>query len=131
MKHLLTGEVKLFNLKKDYGEKNDLANMMPEKVAEMDNSLTAYLKEIDSEDIQDVYQARLEELDQFEANAMIKYKGKVARLDPVKNSDKIATLKHALDMEKGRYAQNRLQVENNKKSSHWAGSGTKNIKRRR
>jgi hypothetical protein len=56
MKHLLTGETQLFNLKSDYSEKFNLAREMPEKAAELDKVLSDYLVSIDAEDVQDVYQ---------------------------------------------------------------------------
>jgi hypothetical protein len=43
--------------------------LLPEKAAEMDKVLTAYLAEIQAEDVQEVSCARLEELDRFEARA--------------------------------------------------------------
>ena len=122
MKHLLTGDVQLYNLKNDYSEKQDLSKVMPEKVAEMDKVLTKYLEEIDAEDVQDVYVARLEELDHFEAQARDIYARESARLDPVADAAKLKELKQRLDGNLERFARNREEVAVYRTSSHWAGS---------
>ena len=44
-----TGQLKLFDLSKDVVEHNDLAKQMPEKVAELDARLTAYLKAVNAQ----------------------------------------------------------------------------------
>lgn len=41
-----TGDVKLFDIGKDIGERNDLAEMMPDKAAGMEKTLMAHLEEI-------------------------------------------------------------------------------------
>ena len=43
MRHIRTGEAKLFNLKNDYSEKNNLINSMPEKAKELNDILNEYL----------------------------------------------------------------------------------------
>ena len=43
------GRVELYNLKKDIGEKNNLAEKMPEKAAEMLAMLKAWRKEVDAQ----------------------------------------------------------------------------------
>jgi arylsulfatase A-like enzyme len=47
------GRLHLYNLKKDIGEQNDLADAMPEKVAEMRKSLHAWYKEVDARFLQE------------------------------------------------------------------------------
>ena len=122
MKHLLTGETKLFNLADDIGEKNNLASSMPEKAAEMDKVLTAYLEEIDAEDVQDVYQARFEELDHFEAMAKSNYEKNSTRLKHTGDAAGIADLRVKLDADLERFAKNREEVRINMQSTHWAGA---------
>ena len=46
MRHLNTGEIKLFNVVKDMSESKDLSNTMPEKVKEMTQELDAYLGKV-------------------------------------------------------------------------------------
>jgi arylsulfatase A-like enzyme len=125
MKHLLTGETQLFNLKSDYSEKFNLAREMPEKAAELDKVLSDYLVSIDAEDVQDVYQARLEELDHFEAQSREIFARESARLDPVADADKIAQQKKRLDDNLLRFKKNREEVAVYRTSSHWAGGPPK------
>ena len=121
MKHLLTGEMQLFNLKNDYSEKQNLAKAMPEKAAELDKILADYLESIDAEDVQDVYQARLEELDHFEAQSRDIFTRESARLDQVVDAAKIAKMKKRLDDNLARFDKNREEVAVYRTSSHWAG----------
>jgi arylsulfatase A len=121
MRHLLTGETKLFNLKDDYAEKNNLAASMPEKAAEMEKALSAYLQEIDAENVQDVYQARFEELDHFEAMSKEQYEKNLAKLQAQGDSAGIEVLKQKLEADINRFAKNRIEVEKNMKGTHWAG----------
>ena len=46
MRHLNTGEIKLFNVVEDMGESNDLSKTMPEKTADMVRKLDAYLEKV-------------------------------------------------------------------------------------
>lgn len=48
MKWYETGEVKLFDLSKDIGEKNDLSKKMPEKTAELKGRLERYLAAVNA-----------------------------------------------------------------------------------
>ena len=41
-----TGQVKLFEIEKDIGERTDLAPKMPDKAREMETRLASYLKEV-------------------------------------------------------------------------------------
>jgi hypothetical protein len=55
MRHLNSGELKLFNVATDYAEQNDLASKMPEKAAELDRIRAQYVKEVDGGTIEEVY----------------------------------------------------------------------------
>lgn len=44
-----SGELRLYDLSKDLGERNDLAKQMPDKAAELDRRLTDYLKSINAQ----------------------------------------------------------------------------------
>ncbi len=121
MKHLLTGETKLFNLVDDIGEKNNLISTMPEKAARLDKVLKTYLKEIDAEDVQDVYQARFEELDKFEKMAREVYAKDAARFKAAGDSAGFAKAKARLDETLERFDKNRKEVRRNMQGSHWAG----------
>ena len=60
MRHLNSGELKLFNVATDYAERQDLAQRLPEKVKEMDMILSQYVKEVDGGSMSDVYAAYFE-----------------------------------------------------------------------
>ncbi len=121
MKHQLTGDVRLYNLQNDYAEKHNLAKSMPEKAAELDKALVRYLDEIEAEDVQDVYKARFEELDRYQAQAVATYVRKICDLDAGEDKEAIARLKQALEKDKARVAKNREEVKANMKGTHWAG----------
>ena len=65
MRHLNSGEIKLFNIAKDMGETNDLTKKMPAKTAEMVQQLDAYLQKVGAWTMQEVYATRLEELEKW------------------------------------------------------------------
>ena len=80
MRHLNTGEIKLFDVAKDIGETKDLSKSMPEKKASMVRKLNSYLKKVGAWTMEEVYQARLEELEKWIAQ----------------NQEEIAECKHKL-----------------------------------
>ena len=65
MRHLNTGEIKLFNVAKDMSESKDLSNSMPEKVSQMTQKLDAYLKEVGAWSMKEVYETRENELNRW------------------------------------------------------------------
>ena len=79
MEHLLTGEQKLFNVASDHRERHNLIKKYPAKAAELKARMSRYLESIDAEDVQDVYKARLTELDRFEQKARTSHPRKVER----------------------------------------------------
>lgn len=68
MRHLNTGEIKLFNVVKDMGESNDLSKTMPEKTADMVRKLDTYLEKVGAWKMKEVYATRLEELEKWIAD---------------------------------------------------------------
>ena len=54
VKDLNTGKSRLFNVAEDVGETKDLSKSLPAKAADLDNRLTAYLKQVDAETIGDL-----------------------------------------------------------------------------
>lgn len=65
MRHLNTGEIKLFNLVDDMGETKDLSVAMPEKTADMVRKLDAYLEKVGAWTMEEVYKTRIEELEMW------------------------------------------------------------------
>jgi len=68
MRHLNTGEIKLFNVEVDMGESNDLSRAMPEKAADMVRKLDAYLEKVGAWKMEEVYATRAEELEKWIAD---------------------------------------------------------------
>ena len=64
MRHLNSGEVKLFNVATDYAEQQDLAKRLPEKAKEMDRILSQYVDDVDGGAMSEVYAAYFEWLDE-------------------------------------------------------------------
>ena len=65
MRHLNSGEIKLFNVVKDMGETNDLMKQMPEKTTKMVQQLDAYLQKVGAWTMDEVYATRTEELEKW------------------------------------------------------------------
>ena len=72
MRHLNSGELKLFNVVEDMGETNDLAEKMPEKTTEMVRQLDAYLQKVGAWTMEEVYATRLEELENWTLENQLK-----------------------------------------------------------
>ena len=122
MKQLITGETKLYNLEVDYSEENDLSAQEPEKIAEMEGILADYFKMIESENMDEVYAARMEQIDGFEKSATENYIRKVARLDPVEDRAKIEALYNEYNEDLERFTKNKVEVARNRVSSGWIGT---------
>jgi arylsulfatase A-like enzyme len=69
MRQLNTNELRLFNVAKDLSEKENLAQTMPEKAAEMAQVMDKYLESVGAITIDEVYKAREEELHYFKNRA--------------------------------------------------------------
>ena len=119
MRHIRTKEIRLFDLKNDHSEKQDLAQKLPEKVAEIEKILDAYLDKIDAESLDAVYEARFEQLDKFEAQSVIQYERNVKHLDVVVDAEKINFFEDKLEKDKLRFADNREEVRRNMMSTDW------------
>lgn len=63
MRHLNSGELKLFNVATDYAEKHDLSARLHEKAEEMDQIRARYVDEVDGGAVSEVYAAYFEWLD--------------------------------------------------------------------
>jgi len=64
MRHLNSGQLKLFNVDSDYAEQLDLTQELPEKVKQMDQALSQYVAYVDGGTINEVYAAYFEWLDE-------------------------------------------------------------------
>jgi arylsulfatase A-like enzyme len=101
MRHLNSGEIKLFNIKNDYREEHDLSSAMPEKVASMDAIRRKYVEEVDGGTIQEVRQALYDLMDEFSRRSKEAFKKNLAKLaaqnPPDFEAQKAALLKELND----------------------------------
>lgn len=80
MRHLNSGEFKLFHLKTDYREENNLASSMPEKVQEMDRICREYVEEVNGGTVEESRQAHHKKMDKFSQQAMELFERKLSLL---------------------------------------------------
>lgn len=103
MRHLQSGDMKLFNVADDYREQHDLAAEMPEKVAELNRIRQEYIDEVDGGKLEDVFAAYNDWLDEAELKAEEGVQKKIAALEKDKPADieaQKAALKEELEAKK-------------------------------
>lgn len=119
MRHLNTGETKLFNVIKDMGETKDLSKSLPEKKAAMVRKLDAYLKKVGAWTMEEVYETRLEELDKWisEKKKQVADCKEELRKNPKDKSyrDRLKKAKESI----ARLLKTRSEVVANQASSNW------------
>ena len=119
MRHLNTGETKLFNVAKDMGETRELSKSMPEKKAAMVRKLDAYLQKVGAWTMEEVYETRFEELDKWISE---KKKQLADCKEDLRENPKDKSHRERLKKAKESIAKllkNRSQVEANQASSNW------------
>lgn len=121
MKHLNTGEMRLYDVTKDLGEKNNIAAQMPEKVAEMDKIMQSYLTSIDAEKIEDSYDIRLEMLATESERTTKRFEKETAKLDPGTDAAKIQKLKKEYETRMAFFKNRTESVLFNRTSGHFDG----------
>ena len=119
MRHLNTGEIKLFNVAEDMGETRDLAQAMPDKVESMARKLDAYLKKVGAWTMKEVYDTRQEELETW----MKRDEKKVSEFErQIANGNQSQKLQNELKAAKSQVAKfkkNLEQLAENRKSARW------------
>ena len=80
MRHLNSGEFRLFNIRTDYREAQDLSSALPEKVAEMDAIRYKYVESVDGGRIGQVRQALYDTMDEFSRRSKDGFKKSLAKL---------------------------------------------------
>ena len=106
MRQLNTGEIKLFNIDKDLSEKNNLAQQNPEIAASLADQMDSYLAKVNAPKIEDVYEARLGELENWVAEAKNNFKKNLAARSKKKSASQIVEItaqlqkKYDADMER-------------------------------
>lgn len=94
MRHLNSGEIKLFNVVTDIGETNNLVHAMPEKAARMIRELDDYLAKVGAWTMDEVYSAREQELVEW----IIEDQGKIAKLtERMSEVDRSDAIRESLD----------------------------------
>ena len=125
MRQLNTGETRLYNLTKDYREKHDLSKSMPEKAAELDKIMQAYLKKVGATKIEEVYPTRLAEIDGFKKMTQRVYvqrlNEKLAKAPADKHAAIKADMKKWLDREMKRHAKSIEHCEMQMENTKWIG----------
>ena len=96
MRHLNNGEHRLFNVSNDIEEQRDLSKTMPKKAKELLNDLDAYLKEVGAENIEDMRDARVNELIRYTARTNEEIKQTLALLNGTASDERKKQLEVAL-----------------------------------
>ena len=63
--NLHNDEVRLFDLSQDLGEASDLSERMPERTDQLRRRLISYLSEVSAEDLDEMFDARIRELNRY------------------------------------------------------------------
>lgn len=87
MRHLNSGEIKLFNIRIDYREQHDLSAGMPERVRSMDAIRAKYVEDVDGGTAQQVRDALYDTMDAFGVRAKEAFNKKLADLKEQKPAD--------------------------------------------
>ena len=113
MEHLLTGEQMLYKVSSDYAETKNLIYEEPGKALELQAAMTEYLKAVDAEEVQDVYEARFAGLDRFEAQARAVHARSVEGV--AGDKEVIAEAGERLEQDLERFEKNRKECRENMK----------------
>ena len=87
MRQLNSGKMKLFNIRTDYREENDLASTMPDKVAEMEAIRRNYVEEVDGGTAEQAREALYKTMDKFSSQSKEGFRKALARLKEQKAPD--------------------------------------------
>lgn len=118
MKHLNSGEAKLFDMSTDYRESTDISELNDGLVEEFDGLLEDYLDQVNAYGVAEVYAARYLQLDEFERRAH-----EVFQQEQRKGSATKAVSLNKLEKELARFKRNREEVVLNKNSNSWIKPG--------
>jgi arylsulfatase A len=120
MRNMNTGEMRLYNVKTDYREENNLAEQMPEKVALMDKALREYVDDVDGGKVEEVYQAAIELFDEFDRREHENYAKKLADLKETSASEaEFTKLKEAHEKKLRSNMVKREMIKDQRTSPDW------------
>lgn len=80
MRHLTSGELKLFNIRTDYREQHDLSTKMPERAASMDRIRQQYVDDVRGGTIGQVRQALFDLMDDYSNRSKVAFRKDLAKL---------------------------------------------------
>jgi arylsulfatase A-like enzyme len=120
MKHLNTGDIKLFNLDEDYQEKNNISQSNKNVVQKLDKILQNYLNSVNAYDMDDVYNARLLQLNDFEKRHLNGFE-KFLKSEKSASKEDAENAKRKLFEALERIQFGREQVAKNRYSGTWSG----------
>lgn len=80
MRHLNSGEMRLYNIKTDYAEQQDLAKQMPERVASMNAIRQEYVDAVDGGSVEQARVAHANLMDKFTEQSKEQYRKSLQRL---------------------------------------------------
>jgi arylsulfatase A-like enzyme len=129
MRHLNSGEIRLYNIKTDYREENNLADSMPEKVASMDKLRQDYVDKIGGGSAEDVREAQFKAQDEASEQLKRIYKNKLAVLEKESPTDleaKKAELLKALNVILKKHELNKEKARRHAELYSWRGYVDKN-----
>jgi len=130
MRHLNSGEIKLFNIRKDYREQNNLRGSMLEKVSEMDAIRRKYVEDVDGGTADEVREALYKTMDRHSSQAKDGFRKKLAQLEEDKPSDletqKTALLKE-LNQKLKKSAMNKEKTRLHARLHSWREGASKNV----
>ncbi len=119
MRHLNTGELRLFDVARDMGETKDLSKSMPNKVKAMSHKLDDYLEKVGAWTMEEVYDTRLDELNGW----IVRKKEEIAECErklQSKPEDKALLGRRAKLRESLRkYLRTVEEVSENRRSANW------------
>lgn len=129
MRHLNSGEIKLFNIRTDYREEHDLRGTMLEKVSEMDAILRKYVDEVDGGTADEVRDALYRTMDRFSSQAKDGFRKKLAQLEednPPDLETQKATLLKELNQKLKKNALNKEKTRIHASLHSWREGADKN-----
>lgn len=122
MKHLVTAETRLYNIREDYKQEQDLSVSMPEKVASMEAVRQQYIDAVDGGEIEVVYDALYDLMDEFSRRARVTYERKLAELiaeNPADLTERKAALLAEMNITLKRNAVNKEKTRIYSQSKVW------------
>ena len=124
LRHLTSGELRLFDVAADYAEEHDLSKQLPKKVAEMDRVRQQYVRKVDGGTMPEVYAAYSDWLNATRDRAEQKYRRELASLEkrnPADRDAQLARLEANWEKAKRSYVVKKTLIEDHMQDTSWYG----------